>query len=84
MRCGHDQGLDTRWRARTLADLAASSWKAIALLDREERKLTRQAVATAMGIDRATLKGYLEDDLLPEWPWEGLQIPGKCRDLPDK
>jgi hypothetical protein len=69
-------------RSRILPDTAAAFWETIAQLRRKRTRLTRQAVATQMTIDRGTLANYIRDGFVPPPPWEGLQIPDEYRAPP--
>ncbi len=60
-------------RARGLADPRAAFNDALveAVYVREGR-LSKTAIATRMGIDRKTLRKYIDDGLIPQPPWESL------------
>ena len=59
-----------RRRAAALPDPAGSLDAALLALDKRDGRLTKQNVATEMGIDRGTLTGYIDRGEVPSYPWE--------------
>jgi hypothetical protein len=48
---------------------------ALRRLRSQGQRLSQSALATAMEVDRGTLKGYIDRGLIPRPPWEGYKIP---------
>ena len=62
-----------RRRSRGHPDPAGGFWKALDELKRSGTRLTKRAVATNMEISTDALTAYIEEGLIPELPWEGLE-----------
>lgn len=57
-------------RSRVLANPRDTWDKAVRDLKDRDTRLTKTAVATEMGITRETLNTYIDDKLIPAFPWE--------------